>query len=55
MYRIAKQYGILYVADEVQSGIGRSGKMIAMEHFKARADITAIEKGISTGMTLAAK
>jgi 4-aminobutyrate aminotransferase len=54
MYRIAKQYGILYVADEVQSGMGRTGKMFAMEHFKARADITAIAKGIASGLPLGA-
>jgi 4-aminobutyrate aminotransferase len=54
MYRIAKQYGILYVADEVQSGMGRSGKMFAMEHFEAQADITAIAKGIASGMPLGA-
>ena len=54
MYRIAKQYGILYVADEVQSGMGRTGKMFAMEHFEARADITAIAKGIASGLPLGA-
>jgi 4-aminobutyrate aminotransferase len=54
MSRIAKQYGILYVADEVQSGMGRTGKMFAMEHFEARADITAIAKGIASGLPLGA-
>ena len=54
MYRIAKQYGILYVADEVQSGMGRTGKMFAMEHFEAEADITAIAKGIASGLPLGA-
>ena len=54
MYRIARQYGILYVADEVQSGMGRTGKMFAMEHFQAQADITAIAKGIASGLPLGA-
>jgi 4-aminobutyrate aminotransferase len=54
MYRIAKKYGILYVADEVQSGMGRTGKMFAMEHFGTQADITAVAKGIASGLPLGA-
>jgi len=38
----------------VQSGMGRTGKMFAMEHFEAQADITAIAKGIASGMPLGA-
>jgi 4-aminobutyrate aminotransferase len=52
--RIAKKYGILYVADEVQSGMGRTGKMFAMEHFGVEADITALAKGIASGLPLGA-
>jgi 4-aminobutyrate aminotransferase len=54
LYKIAKKYGILYVADEVQSGMGRTGKMFAMEHFKVAADIIAVAKGIASGMPLGA-
>ncbi len=54
MYNIAKKYGILYVADEVQSGMGRTGKMFAMEHFGVEADITALAKGIASGLPLGA-
>jgi 4-aminobutyrate aminotransferase len=54
MYRIAKKYGILYVADEVQSGMGRTGKMFAMEHFGVEADIIALAKGIASGLPLGA-
>jgi 4-aminobutyrate aminotransferase len=54
LYKIAKKYGILYVADEVQSGMGRTGKMFAMEHFKVPADIIAVAKGIASGMPLGA-
>jgi 4-aminobutyrate aminotransferase len=51
---LAKKYGILYVADEVQSGMGRTGKMFAMEHFDVDPDIIALAKGIASGMPLGA-
>lgn len=54
LYNIAKKYGILYVADEVQAGMGRTGKMFAMEHFGVAADIMALAKGIASGMPLGA-
>jgi 4-aminobutyrate aminotransferase len=52
--KIAKKYGILYVADEVQSGMGRTGKMFAMEHFEVAPDIIALAKGIASGLPLGA-
>jgi len=52
--KIAKKYGILYVADEVQSGMGRTGKMFAMEHFGVTPDIIALAKGIASGLPLGA-
>lgn len=54
LYKIARKYGILYVVDEVQSGIGRTGKMFAMEHFGVDPDIIALAKGIASGMPLGA-
>jgi 4-aminobutyrate aminotransferase len=54
MHKIAAKYGILYVADEVQSGMGRTGKMFAMEHFGVAPDITALAKGIASGLPLGA-
>jgi 4-aminobutyrate aminotransferase len=54
LFKIAKKYGILYVADEVQSGMGRTGKMFAIEHFKVEADIMALAKGIASGLPLGA-
>jgi 4-aminobutyrate aminotransferase len=50
--RIARRYGILLVADEVQSGMGRTGKMFAFEHFDFHPDIVALAKGIASGMPL---
>ncbi|GAH15936.1 unnamed protein product, partial [marine sediment metagenome] len=54
LYKIAKKYNILYVADEVQSGMSRTGKMFAMEHFGVAPDIMALAKGIASGMPLGA-
>ncbi len=54
LHKIAKKYDILYVVDEVQSGMGRTGKMFAMEHFGVIPDIMALAKGIASGMPLGA-
>ena len=43
---------MLLVADEVQSGMGRTGKMFAMEHYGVQPDIVACAKGIASGMPL---
>ncbi len=50
--KIARRHGILLVADEVQSGMGRTGKMFAFEHFDFHPDIIALAKGIASGMPL---
>jgi 4-aminobutyrate aminotransferase len=50
--RIARKQGILLIADEVQSGMGRTGKMFAFEHFDFHPDIVAIAKGVASGMPL---
>jgi 4-aminobutyrate aminotransferase len=52
--KLAKKHGILLVADEIQSGMGRTGKMFAMEHFGVEPDIMALAKGIASGMPLGA-
>jgi 4-aminobutyrate aminotransferase len=52
--RLAKRHDILLVFDEVQSGMGRTGKMWAAEHFGASPDIMAVAKGIASGMPLGA-
>jgi 4-aminobutyrate aminotransferase len=52
--RVAKQNGILLIFDEVQSGMGRTGKMWAAEHFDAVPDIFAVAKGIASGLPLGA-
>jgi 4-aminobutyrate aminotransferase len=50
--RICDHYGILLVADEVQSGVGRTGKWWAIEHTGVQPDIVCSAKGIASGMPL---
>jgi len=46
--------GILFIADEVQSGFGRTGKMLAIEHYGVVPDIVVTAKGIASGFPLSA-
>ena len=52
--RVADKYGILLIHDEVQSGMARTGRMFASEHFGVVPDIVTIAKGIASGMPLGA-
>lgn len=52
--RICDKHGILLIVDEVQSGMGRTGKMFALEHYGVQADIVCIAKGIASGLPLGA-
>jgi 4-aminobutyrate aminotransferase len=52
--RIADKYGVAVIADEVQSGMGRTGKMFASQYFDFVPDIMAIAKGIASGLPLGA-
>jgi 4-aminobutyrate aminotransferase / (S)-3-amino-2-methylpropionate transaminase / 5-aminovalerate transaminase len=47
-------HGILLIADEVQTGFGRTGKMFAMEHYDVRADIITMAKSLAGGFPLSA-
>ncbi|HLB49353.1 MAG TPA: aminotransferase class III-fold pyridoxal phosphate-dependent enzyme [Anaerolineales bacterium] len=49
---LCDHYGILLIADEVQSGFGRTGKWFAVEHFGIAPDILTMAKGIASGMPL---
>ena len=49
---LTARHGMLLVADEVQSGMGRTGKMFAIEHFGVEPDIFATAKGLASGMPL---
>ena len=50
--RICDEHGIVLVVDEVQSGMGRTGKMFATQHYGVEADIVCIAKGIASGLPL---
>ena len=52
--RICDEHGILLIADEVQSGMGRTGKMFASDHYDFKPDIVCIAKGIASGLPLGA-
>jgi 4-aminobutyrate aminotransferase len=51
---LTHKHGILFVADEVQSGMGRTGKMCAIEHWGVEPDIFCFAKGIASGLPLGA-
>jgi 4-aminobutyrate aminotransferase len=52
--KLCDKHSILLVADEVQSGMGRTGKMFAMDHWGVVPDIVCLAKGIASGMPLGA-
>ncbi len=49
---ITRQHGILLIADEVQTGFGRTGEMFAVEHWDVEPDILVMAKGIASGLPL---
>jgi 4-aminobutyrate aminotransferase len=50
----AEKNGILYVVDEVQSGMGRTGKFLAIENFGVEPDVVVLAKGLASGLPLGA-
>ncbi|MDG6222748.1 MAG: acetyl ornithine aminotransferase family protein [Candidatus Bathyarchaeota archaeon] len=52
--KLADKYGLLLIADEVQSGIGRTGKWFAIEHWKTEPDIICVAKALASGLPLSA-
>jgi 4-aminobutyrate aminotransferase/(S)-3-amino-2-methylpropionate transaminase len=49
---ICDEHGIILVADEIQSGFGRTGRMFAMEHFGVEPDLITVAKSIAGGLPL---
>jgi 4-aminobutyrate aminotransferase/(S)-3-amino-2-methylpropionate transaminase len=49
-----RRHGVLLIADEVQTGFGRTGKMFAMEHCEVAADLTALAKSLGAGLPISA-
>jgi 4-aminobutyrate aminotransferase/(S)-3-amino-2-methylpropionate transaminase len=54
LIKICDDNGILFIADEIQSGMGRTGKMFAIEHWKVEPDLITVAKSLAAGMPLAA-
>jgi 4-aminobutyrate aminotransferase len=54
LQEVCRKHGMLLVADEIQSGFGRTGKMFACEHWSIEPDILCAAKGIASGMPLGA-
>ncbi|WP_017999371.1 4-aminobutyrate--2-oxoglutarate transaminase [Paracoccus sp. N5] len=52
--QICDQYSILLIADEVQTGFARTGKLFAMEHHGVAADLTTMAKGLGGGLPISA-
>ena len=52
--KLCDEYGILLIADEIQTGFARTGKMFAMEHYGIKADVVTMAKGLAGGMPLSA-
>jgi 4-aminobutyrate aminotransferase/(S)-3-amino-2-methylpropionate transaminase len=52
--KICRDNGILFIADEIQSGMGRTGKMFAIEHWGVEPDMITVAKSLAGGMPLAA-
>jgi 4-aminobutyrate aminotransferase/(S)-3-amino-2-methylpropionate transaminase len=52
--KICEKHGIVFIADEVQAGFARTGKMFACEHYGVTPDLITMAKGIASGMPLSA-
>ena len=54
LIKICHDHGILFVADEIQSGMGRTGKMFAIENWNVEPDLITVAKSLAAGMPLSA-
>jgi 4-aminobutyrate aminotransferase/(S)-3-amino-2-methylpropionate transaminase len=52
--QVSQEHGIVLIADEIQSGFGRTGKLFAMEHYGAEPDIIVTAKSLGGGLPIAA-
>jgi len=54
LYKLCKENGILFVSEEVQQGMGRTGKWFGIEHFNIEPDLVIMAKALASGMPLSA-
>jgi 4-aminobutyrate aminotransferase/(S)-3-amino-2-methylpropionate transaminase len=54
LHKICKANDIAFIADEIQSGMGRTGKMFAIEHWRVQPDLITVAKSLAAGMPLSA-
>lgn len=54
LYDLRKQHGVLLIFDEIQCGLGRTGRWFAFEHYRVRPDIMTLAKSIASGLPLGA-
>ena len=54
LVEICRKHGILFVSDEIQTGMGRTGKMFAIEHWGVEPDLIIVAKSLAAGMPLSA-
>jgi 4-aminobutyrate aminotransferase/(S)-3-amino-2-methylpropionate transaminase len=54
LIKICKNHRIIFISDEIQTGMGRTGKMFAVEHWKAEPDLITVAKSLAAGMPLSA-
>ena len=54
LINICRDNGILFISDEIQTGMGRTGKMFAMEHWKVEPELVTVAKSLAAGMPLSA-
>jgi len=52
--KLADKYGILFISDEIQAGMGRTGRWFAIEHWKTEPDIICMAKALASGLPLSA-
>jgi 4-aminobutyrate aminotransferase/(S)-3-amino-2-methylpropionate transaminase len=54
LHKICQDHGVVLIADEIQTGFGRTGKMFAMEHYEVEPDIVVMAKSMAGGLPLSA-
>ena len=54
LQEVCRKHGILVIADEVQTGMGRTGRLFASEHYGLRPDLVVVSKSLAAGLPLAA-